>query len=321
MNQPLANRYEFVYLFDCADGNPNGDPDAANAPRLDPQTMQGLVSDVCLKRKIRNFVYLSNARPDGAGLVAGSGYDLHVQHGSVLNGNIRAACDAAGVPRGKDLKEEKEIAKKRTREDAGKVQAELCRRFYDVRAFGSVLSTGPNAGQLRGPVQISFSRSVDPVLTLDISITRVCGTESEKNTEMGRKAAIAYGLYRCHGFISAHLANQTGFGEDDLANLFRALCGRSSPGEALGPTMMDADVSAARRLCARALVAFKHQTRLGNAPAHQLFERVSVHRRAGVAAPRSVGDYQIALDRAGLPAGVEALELLWDGAGRAAGAV
>lgn len=318
MNTPIAHRYDFVYLFDCADGNPNGDPDAANAPRLDPQTMQGLVSDVCLKRKIRNFAYLANAKVGPEGAAPAPGYDLHVKHGSVLNENIRAACDGAGVDRGKNKKEEQELAKKRGREDIGKIQAELCRRFFDVRTFGSVLSTGPNAGQLRGPVQVSFSRSVDPVLSLDISITRVCGTEEAKNTEMGRKQAIAYGLYRCHGFISAHLAQQTGFGAEDLALLFRALSGRGTETESFGPSMMDVDVSAARSLSPQALIAFKHTSMLGNAPAHTLFERISVRRNPEVEAARAVTDYQFSLDTSPLPTGVEVLRLLWPAAARAA---
>ncbi len=310
MNNVIKNRYDFVYLFDCADGNPNGDPDAANAPRLDPQTMQGLVSDVALKRKIRNYVYLAKALPDGEGnLVPSDGFDLHVKQGTVLNENIRAACDAKGVGRGKDKKEEKEKAKERTRTEIGQLQAWLCQKFYDIRTFGSVLSTGPNAGQLRGPVQISFARSIDPVLSLDISITRICGTDEQKATEMGRKAGIPYGLYRCYGFVSAHLSQQTKFNEDDLKLLFRALCGRAGEDEQFQPSMMDSDVSAARRLTPQKLIVFKHASMLGNAPAHKLFERVVVP-RVGVA--RSFDDYRakVTIDRANLPAEVKLLELL-----------
>jgi len=310
MNNIIKNRYDFVYLFDCADGNPNGDPDAANAPRLDPQTMQGLVSDVGLKRKIRNYVYLAKAVPDAEGnLVPSDGFDLHVKQGTVLNENIRAACDAKGIPRGKDRKEEKEKAKERTRTEIGQLQAWLCQKFYDVRTFGSVLSTGPNAGQLRGPVQISFARSIDPVLCLDISITRICGTDEQKATEMGRKAGILYGVYRCHGFVSAHLCQQTKFNEDDLKLLFRALCGRAGEDEQFQPSMMDSDVSAARRLMPQKLIVFKHSSMLGNAPAHKLFERVVVP-RVGVA--RSYDDYRakVTIDRANLPAEVKLLELL-----------
>lgn len=318
MNTALKNRYDFVYLFDCTDGNPNGDPDAANAPRVDPQTMQGLVSDVALKRKIRNYVYLTKAakeadgslKRDGKGeFVPGDGYDIHVKHGTVLNDNIRTACDKTGIERGRDKKEEKEKAKARTRDDIGKLQLWLCKQFFDIRAFGSVLSTGPNAGQLRGPVQISFARSIDPVLSLDISITRICGTDEQKATEMGRKAAIPYGLYRCYGFVSAHLAQQTGFAEEDLKLLFRALCGRASKDEQFQPSMMDPDVSAARRLIPQKLVVFKHDSMLGNAPAHKLFERVIVP-KVGVA--RSFEDYKpkTTIDRDNLPTGVALLELL-----------
>ncbi|NLH74669.1 MAG: type I-C CRISPR-associated protein Cas7/Csd2 [Verrucomicrobia bacterium] len=307
MNNPIKNRYDFVYLFDCTDSNPNGDPDAANAPRLDPQTMQGLVSDVAIKRKIRNYVYLAKLGPDGT---PAEGYDLHVKHGTVLNENIRKACDGTGLPRREDdAKGDKEKAKNRPPREIAQLQAWLCQKFYDIRTFGSVLSTGPNAGQLRGPVQISFARSIDPVLALDISITRICGTDEEKATEMGRKAAIPYGLYRCYGFVSAHLAQQTGFSEEDLNLLFRALCGRANENEQFQPSMMDPDVSSARRLAPQKLVVFKHDSMLGNAPAHKLFERVTVP-KVGVA--RSFEDYKskIAIDRNNLPPGVKLLELL-----------
>jgi CRISPR-associated protein Csd2 len=310
MNNVIKNRYDFVYLFDCTDGNPNGDPDAANAPRLDPQTMQGLVSDVALKRKIRNYVYLAKAAPNADGnLVPADGYDLHVKQGTVLNQNIRTACDKTGLKRREDEKTDKEKAKNRPREEIGQLQAWLCQKFYDIRTFGSVLSTGPNAGQLRGPVQISFARSIDPVLSLDISITRICGTDEQKATEMGRKAAIPYGLYRCHGFVSAHLSQQTKFSEQDLKLLFCALCGRASEDEQFQPSMMDSDVSAARRLAPQKLVAFRHDSMLGNAPAHKLFERVVVP-KVGVA--RSFHDYRpkITIESADLPSGVRLLELL-----------
>jgi CRISPR-associated protein Csd2 len=310
MNNIIKNRYDFVYLFDCTDGNPNGDPDAANAPRIDPQTMQGLVSDVALKRKIRNYVYLAKAKPEGDGkFVPGDGYDLHVKQGTVLNENIRLACKEAKLPTREDERADKDKAKNRPPEEISKLQTWLCKTFFDIRMFGSVLTTGPNAGQLRGPVQILFARSIDPVLSLDISITRVCGTDELKATEMGRKAGIPYGLYRCHGFVSAHLAQQTGFSEEDLRLLFRGLCGRASEEESFQPSMMDSDVSAARRLTPQKLVAFKHASMLGNAPAHKLFERVVVP-KVGVA--RSFDDYKqrITVDRTNLPAEVTLLELL-----------
>ncbi len=300
-NNVLKSRYDVVYLFDCKDGNPNGDPDAANAPRLDPQTMQGLVSDVCLKRKIRNYIYLANAKSGEDGkLAAGNGFDLHVQHGTVLNNNIRIACKETKLSTREDEKQEKEKAKNRPREEIGKLQERLCRRFYDIRAFGAVLSTGPNAGQLRGPVQISFARSIDPVLALDFSITRVCGTDEEKATEMGRKAMIPYGLYRCHGFISAHLARETGFNEDDLQLFWQAL-----------QQMFDHDRSASHgTMAAQKLVVFKHATALGNAPAHTLFERVTVTRKPAVEVARSFADYDVKLNRDNLPPGIELQELL-----------
>ena len=311
MNSAIKNRYDFVYLFDCTDSNPNGDPDAANAPRVDPQTMQGLVSDVAIKRKIRNYVFLAKATANGDGkLTPADGYDLHVKQGTVLNDNIRAACDASGLPRREaDAKSDKEKSKNRPPKEIAQLQFWLCQKFYDIRAFGSVLSTGPNAGQLRGPVQISFARSIDPVLPLDISITRICGTDEQKATEMGRKAAIPYGLYRCHGFISAHLAQQTGFSEEDLKLLFRALCGRGSETEQFLPSMMDPDVSAARRLAPQKLVVFKHDSMLGNAPAHKLFERVVVPK---IDVARSFEDYKpkVTIDRGDLPGGVKLLELL-----------
>lgn len=310
MSNIIKNRYDFVYLFDCTDGNPNGDPDAANAPRVDPQTMQGLVSDVALKRKIRNYIYLAKAQPDGEGnLIPSDGFDLHVKQGTVLNDNIRLACKETKLPVREEEKADKEKAKNRSRAEVAQLQAWLCKTFFDIRTFGSVLSTGPNAGQLRGPVQISFARSIDPVLSLDISITRVCGTDELKATEMGRKAGIPYGLYRCHGFVSAHLSHQTKFTEEDLNLLFRALCGRASEAESFQPSMMDSDVSAARRLTPQKLVVFKHDSMLGNAPAHKLFERVVVP-KVGIA--RSFDDYKpkVTIDRTSLPAEVKLLELL-----------
>lgn len=306
MSEPIRNRYDFIYLFDCADGNPNGDPDAANAPRLDPQTMQGLVSDVCIKRKIRNYVSLAKSAND----LPGEGYDLHVKQGGVLNENIRAACTATTLKTREDETQEREKAKNRPPKEIAALQAWLCKKYFDIRAFGAVLSIGPNAGQLRGPVQISFARSLDPVLSLEFSITRVCGTDEQKATEMGRKNAIAYGLYRCHGYISAHLAAQTGFSQGDLDLVFRALCGRAVGDTAFAASMMDPDVSAARRLVPRLLVAFQHDSMLGNAPAHRLFEHVRVVRKPTVSAPRSFSDYEVAIDNQDLGQGIKLLELL-----------
>lgn len=287
----MNNRYDFVYLFDCKDGNPNGDPDAANSPRIDPQDMHGLVSDVCLKRKVRNFVLLAK---EGA-----PGYGIFVQQGAVLNDRIAEAHKALGHE--VDVKSEK---KKATRDQVGAARAEMCRRFFDVRTFGAVMSTGANAGQVRGPVQLSFSRSQDPILPLDLSITRMAVTEAKEadspNQTMGRKNLIPYGLYRCQGFISAHLARETGFNEDDLALLWQALT-----------QMFDHDRSASRGTMApQKLVVFKHQSALGNAPAHKLFERVTTRRKPGVDVARACSDYEIVVDKSGLPPGVEVIELL-----------
>lgn len=287
----MNNRYDFVYLFDCKDGNPNGDPDAANSPRIDPQDMRGLVSDVCLKRKIRNFALLAKERA--------AGFDIFVQQGSVLNDSIAKAHKDLGHE--VDAKSEK---KKATREQVGAARAEMCKRFFDVRTFGAVMSTGANAGQVRGPVQLSFSRSIDPILPLDVSITRMAVTEAKEadspNQTMGRKNLIPYGLYRCHGFISAHLAKETGFSDADLELLWQALT-----------QMFDHDRSASRGTMApQKLVVFKHASPLGNAPAHKLFERVTVKRRANVDAARSFGDYDTMLNQENLQPGIEVVEML-----------
>ncbi len=287
----MNHRYDFVYLFDCKDGNPNGDPDAANAPRIDPQDMHGLVSDVCLKRKVRNFALLAKE--------AVPGYGIFVQQGSVLNESIAKAHKDLGHD--VDPKSDK---KKATREEVGKARTEMCKRFFDVRTFGAVMSTGANAGQVRGPVQLSFSRSVDSILPLDLSITRMAVTEAKEadspNQTMGRKNLIPYGLYRCHGFISAHLARETGFSEDDLALLWQSLT-----------QMFDHDRSAARGTMApQKLVVFKHQSMLGNAPAHKLFERVTVKRKSGVEVARAFSDYDVVVDKSGLPVGIEVIELV-----------
>src|ERR1035438_1132444 len=267
-NKHMNNRYDFVYLFDCKDGNPNGDPDAANAPRIDPQDMRGLVSDVCLKRKIRDYVLK----------VGGAGRDIFVQTKSPLNPRIAEVCKEAELPDFKkgDGKWDTDKAKGRSQKDIRTLQSLLCKRYYDVRTFGAVMSTGPNAGQIRGPVQITFSRSIDAILPLDLCITRVTDTDKEEG-EMGRKNLIPYGLYRCHGFISAYLAEQTGFSDDDLALFWQALA-----------QMFDHDRSAARGTMApQKLIIFKHATALGNAPAHKLFERITVARKPGVDVGRS----------------------------------
>lgn len=287
----MNNRYDFVYLFDCKDGNPNGDPDAANSPRIDPQDMHGLVSDVCLKRKIRNFALLAkNGQPP---------FDIFVQQGSVLNDKILDGHKAAG----NDVDGKKKTADRKQVQSA---RAEMCKRFYDVRTFGAVMSTGSNAGQVRGPVQISFSRSIDPILPLDLSITRMAVTEAKEadapNQTMGRKNLIPYGLYRCHGFISAHLANETGFSDDDLTLFWQSLT-----------QMFDHDRSASRgTMSPQKLIVFKHQSALGNAPAHKLFERVSIDRPKDAPPARDFSDYKphLKINRDGLPSGIELIEML-----------
>jgi CRISPR-associated protein Csd2 len=286
----MNNRYDFVYLFDCKDGNPNGDPDAANSPRIDPQDMHGLVSDVCLKRKIRNFVLLAKA---GA-----PGYGIFVQQGTVLNDRIAEAHKALGHEI--DPKSEK---KKASRAQVSAAREEMCKRFFDVRTFGAVMSTGANAGQVRGPIQLSFSRSIDPILPLDLSITRMAATEAKEadspNQTMGRKNLIPYGLYRCHGFISAHLARETGFNDADLALLWEAL-----------QQMFDHDRSASRGTMApRKLWVFRHDTALGNAPAHKLFERVNAKRKAGVEVARDFSDYEVT-SKAEAEVGLKGVQLI-----------
>lgn len=296
----MNNRYDFVYLFDCKDGNPNGDPDAANSPRIDPQDMRGLVSDVCLKRKIRNFALIAKERA--------AGYDIFVQQGSVLN----EAIQKAHTDLGHDVDGKKKTADRKQVQSA---RAKMCERYFDVRTFGAVMSTGSNAGQVRGPVQISFSRSIDPILPLDLSITRMAVTEAKEadapNQTMGRKNLIPYGLYCCQGYISANLANDTKFSDDDLAILFRALCGRANVQEEFTSSMFDNDHSASRGTMApQKLIVFKHQSALGNAPAHKLFERVTVQRKSNVPVARSFSDYDVAINKTGLPSGVELIELL-----------
>jgi CRISPR-associated protein Csd2 len=310
MGTVIQHRYDLVYLFDCKDGNPNGDPDAANAPRIDPQDMHGLVSDVCLKRKIRNFVLSTG----------GLGNDIFIQQKSPLNPRIEAACleQDPKLPtyRKADGKWDTKAAKDRKPEEILTLQVALCARYFDVRAFGAVLSTGPNAGQIRGPIQLTFSRSIDPVQPLDLGITRVADTDKPEG-EMGRKNLIPYGLYRCHGFISANLAKApSNFTEDDLDTLFRALCGRASLGEEFGRNMFMGDESSSHGLMApRKLVVFKHQSALGNAPAHQLFDRVVVKLKdslkAEKRAPRSfTEDYDVSVVLEGLSKSVELIELL-----------
>lgn len=275
----LKNRFDFVYIFDVQDGNPNGDPDAGNLPRVDAETGMGLVTDVCLKRKVRNYVQV--AKEDA------KGFDIFIKEKAVLNTLIDAAHEEDGVRTAKD--------KTTAARDI------MCKNYYDIRTFGAVMSTGKNAGQVRGPIQFTFARSVDPIVTTEHSITRmVVATEKESekqngdNRTMGRKATIPYGLYVCHGFISANLAKQTGFSEEDLILFWDAL-----------KDMFDIDRSAARGLMsAQKLIVFKHNSVLGNAPANKLFDLVHIKPKDKNKVPRSFSDYSVVIDREQLPAGV-----------------
>ncbi len=287
MSEAIENRCEFVLLFDVKDGNPNGDPDAGNLPRIDPETGNGLVTDVCLKRKVRNYV----------GLVKGEEppFEIYVKEKAVLNRAHERAYQAY------ELKpESKKLPKKK--EEAKKITGWMCSNFFDIRAFGAVMSTEVNAGQVRGPIQLGFARSVERIFTGEHSITRMAVTNEadlEKERTMGRKFTIPYGLYRAHGFISAPLARQTGFSEEDLKLFWDALM-----------NMFDHDRSAARgEMATRKLIVFKHNSALGNAPAHKLFDLVKVDPAEGREGPaRAFSDYVVAIDRAGVPEGVELVE-------------
>lgn len=279
----LNKRIDFVYIFDVQDGNPNGDPDAANLPRVDAETGHGLVTDVCLKRKIRNYV---EAARQGQ-----SNFNIFIQEAAVLDNRVEDIYKTDSVAR----------TDKANQKDAAK--SALCDKYYDIRTFGAVIATKDKQGQVRGTVQLTFGRSVDPVVSLNHAITRMAVTkESDKDKErtMGRKATIPYGLYVAHGFINANLANQTGFNEDDLKLLWEALA-----------NMFDQDRSAARGLMsARKLIVFEHDSKLGCAPANKLFDLVSVGKKPGVDVPRSFSDYVVTIDTAALPSGVNVKELI-----------
>lgn len=304
MSEPIKNRYEFVIFFDVENGNPNGDPDAGNMPRIDPETGLGLVTDVCLKRKIRNYV--ETVKEDG------SGYRIYIKKDVPLNRSDNEGFEQIGIKdaaESKDLKNQIKEAKKRL-EEAKKddsvdriIRDYMCSQFYDIRTFGAVMTTmvkgALNCGQVRGPVQLSFARSVDPIVSQEISITRVAiSTEADaekKSNEMGSKYIVPYGLYRCEGYVSANLARKsTGFSEDDLKLLWDAII-----------NMFEYDRSAARgQMAVRRLIIFRHDSELGNAPAHKLFDLVKAHKKDGVTAPRSFDDYEITVDETDLPSGV-----------------
>lgn len=300
----IANRYDFVFIFDVRNGNPNGDPDAGNLPRLDPETGRGLVTDVALKRKVRNYVALARPREER--------YGIYMRDGAVLNAEHRKAYDHFGIqPDTKSKKAPKDKAQELTRW--------MCTNYFDIRTFGAVMSTEVNCGQVRGPVQMTFAQSHDPVVPMEVTITRSSVTKEDdarKNErEMGRKHIVPYGLYRTHGFISARLANDpekgTGFSGEDLDLFWKAL-----------RNMFDHDRSAARgEMTARGLIVFEHASDLGNAPAHKLFERVTVKRTnsttitngtngAELHPPRSFEDYEVDVEEAALPSGIAVQRLI-----------
>ncbi|MBR4616387.1 MAG: type I-C CRISPR-associated protein Cas7/Csd2 [Kiritimatiellae bacterium] len=303
MATELKNRYDFMLLFDVKDGNPNGDPDAGNLPRVDTETGEGLVTDVCLKRKVRNYVQIVK---DGV-----PGCDIFVKEKAILNQQIEKAYADLGIDLEKAPANEAD-GKKRNKAGQGqgsevlRARDKLCQDFFDIRTFGAVMSTGANAGQVRGPVQLTFGRSVDPVVTSEHSITRMAvATEAEAekqsgdNRTMGRKNTVPYGLYVAYGFVSPALAKQTGFSEEDLALLWEALVG-----------MFDQDHSAARGMMAtQKLIVFKHDTALGNAPSSRLFDLVKIEKKDGVAVPRKFADYTVIVPNdSELPSGVHVEE-------------
>lgn len=295
MTEPIQNRFDFVLFFDVKNGNPNGDPDAGNMPRIDPETGHGIVSDVCLKRKVRNYVDLVKGQDvDGPDVAEGElGYKIYVQEGAVLNERNKKAYVHY------DMKpSEKKLPK--GEQDRLKVTKFMCDNFFDIRSFGAVMTTGVNCGQVRGPIQMCFAESVDPVMPMEMSITRMAVTkeeDAEKERTMGRKQYIPYGLYRVEGFVSASLAEKTGFSQEDLDLFFSALM-----------NMFENDRSAARGLMSsRKLFMFKHESKLGNAPAHRLFEAVKVNRLIPDAQEaRSFSDYTIEVGD--IPEGVELIE-------------
>ncbi|MFN3166961.1 MAG: type I-C CRISPR-associated protein Cas7/Csd2 [Phycisphaeraceae bacterium] len=295
MPEPIQHRYDFVYLFDITDGNPNGDPDAGNLPRLDPETGQGLVTDVCLKRKVRNYVGLVHEEKPP--------FEIYVKEKAVLNNQHQRAYEAH------KLKPEKRKMPTKA-EDASKITQWMCQNFFDIRGFGAVMSTDINAGQVRGPIQFGIARSIDPIFSAEHAVTRCAVTtvkeaeaQSGDNRTMGRKFTVPYALYRVHGYINANLANGdtgTGFSDDDLDLFKRAL-----------DQMFEHDRSAARgNMAPRLCVAFKHDSKLGNARADQLFKRVAVTRSHAAdkgetpPPPRSFDDYTVAVDDTNLPEGV-----------------
>lgn len=297
MSEPIKNCYEFTILFDVENGNPNGDPDAGNMPRVDPETGYGLVTDVCLKRKIRNCIEtICEDKP---------GYRIYVKEGVPLQRSDNEALSYVGIDEKTDVKK----MKKDDSELDRKICDFMCRNFFDIRTFGAVMTTfvksALNCGQVRGPVQLGFARSIDPIVTQEVTITRVAITTEKdaenKNTEMGRKYIIPYALYRVDGYVSANLARKvTGFSEDDLQLLWKAII-----------NMFEYDRSAARgNMAVRELIVFKHESELGNAPAYKLFDTIHVQKKEGVVAPRSYMDYDVTIDEAKMPERVTCIRMI-----------
>jgi CRISPR-associated protein Csd2 len=298
----IQNRYDFVILFDVKDGNPNGDPDAGNLPRVDAETGHGLITDVCLKRKIRNYVALKNNEQPP--------YAIFVKEKAILNNTISQAYLSLGIDLDNPPSDPSDGAKRNKKgqgqgKEIDRARQFLCQNFFDIRTFGAVLSTGANAGQVRGPVQFTFARSIDPVVALEHSITRMAvATEAEAekqggdNRTMGRKFTVPYGLYRAHGFVSAPLAEQTGFSVDDLELLWEAL-----------ENMFEHDRSAARGLMGtRKLLIFEHSSKMGNAPVQKLFDTISVRRVDESKPARDFSDYEIVVDKDKIPEGIKLIE-------------
>lgn len=284
MSEIIKNRYEFVILFDVENGNPNGDPDAGNMPRIDPETGHGIVTDVCIKRKIRNYVEIKMQEKEG--------YKIYVKEGVVLNEQHALSYKA--------LNEEVRSSSQKPSEKAVKW---MCENFYDIRTFGAVMTTEVNCGQIRGPVQLSFARSIDPIMPQEITITRVAitkGSDAEnKETEIGRKHIVPYALYKMEGYVSAALANKNeSFTEEDINLLWEAI-----------ENMFEHDRSAARgNMVLRKLIIFKHESMLGNAPAHKLFESIKVAKKENIKAPRSYEDYILTINKDSIPEGVTLIE-------------
>lgn len=285
----LSKRHEFVVLFDVENGNPNGDPDAGNMPRVDPETGHGIVTDVCIKRKIRNYVEVTRGEEQG--------FDIYVKNGVVLNHQHMKAYEAFNLkPENKKLPKDDKVARELT--------GYMCKNFYDIRSFGAVMSNEVNCGQVRGPIQLNFGRSIDPIFSQDLTITRCAVTnvkDLEKERTLGRKQIVPYGLYKMEGYVSANLAQKvTGFSEEDLEIFWEALM-----------NMFEHDHSAARgKMATRKLFVFEHESSLGNAPSHKLFDLITVNRKDEVKPVRSFEDYEVCVNREGIPSGVTLIEKL-----------